>query len=106
MTIEWKTKKLVSKLCRLQLADELERIIRVLPFTRLDETQVGAYVYAGNGTISIGLRSVPATLRASIIDGEPRMVLESRQSGIRAEFPLDEGAARRAVNEAVRRAAC
>lgn len=104
MRTTWKNKKLLSKFWRLKLSSELREVIGALPLTGMRESQVGAYVYSGNGSMEVGTRTVQVVLRARIVDGGVQLVLSS-PSGLRAEFPLERLAALAAVDSAVRRMA-
>lgn len=89
------------KLLRLRVSERLRKVIEALRLSSLEESQVGVFIYSGSGTLMIGDRLVPVTLRVRPHDGQILGVLTGAE--IRAEFPLDAEAAAHAVGEAVRR---
>ena len=91
------TSKMISKLYRLKLADELREFIETLPVSDLIETQTGNFVYSGIGTVSTGVNKFPICLRIRKQKSEMLMRVDSRF--IKFEVPFNDEEERRIASE-------
>ena len=98
-----KTGKVISKYYRLQLTDGLRELVQKLPISGLEETQVGDHVYSAAGTITVGGRQFPATVRVRLVSGAPRVYIRSSEAGIAVTCPFEAEAAGKAVEAAIAR---
>ena len=104
MNMPRKVPKVVSKLCRLRLTDEIGRVIRQLPVRGLEETQVGNHVYMGTGKIRIGSLDYDAKVRIWIDDGRMMAAVKALGAGLNVSAAMTElpeavqVAARRCLN--------
>ena len=107
MTMARKVPKMISKLCRLRLTNELEEMIRELPVKGLEETQVGNHVYMGRGMIRVGTQDYPVQLRVWIDGDTMRAAVRAKRAGLEVYEvlggPRDILELPEAVREAVRK---
>lgn len=58
-----KVPKVVSKLHRLELTDDLRKMLMRLPVRGLVETQIGNHIYLADGELMVGSRYFPVRIR-------------------------------------------
>lgn len=101
MNSTWKIKKLVSKFHRIALSERLRSVLLSLPVQDLVESQVGNYIYSGNGKLTIGNTSIPAVIRVKMVDGETSLHIRAPSAGINIACALSIDAANQAVQRAI-----
>lgn len=101
MNSTWKIRKLVSKFHRIALSEHLRSVLLSLPIQDLEESQVGNYIYSGNGKLTFGNTSTPATIRVKMVDGETSLHIRAPSVGINIACALSIDAAKQAVHRAM-----
>lgn len=96
--------KVVSKLYRIQLTDDLREMIQKLPVRGLKETQEGDYVYAGSGEVEVGSFHYPVWIRVRSEDGGLTAVIEAPKAYLELQAPFGTKEERRDFPKAVRKA--
>ena len=71
--------KLVSKLFRQKLRGEIESLIKEMGFKDLTESQIGNYIYSGNGHISTGLNVMNVNFRLKL--EQDRIIISLKNDG-------------------------
>jgi hypothetical protein len=99
-----KVPKVVSKFHRLELTDDLRKMLMQLPVRKLVETQVGNHVYLADGEIMVGSRYFPVRIRVWK-DDELRARVKSLKAGLDVESPFETQEDREAFPVLVRKAA-
>jgi hypothetical protein len=97
--------KMVSKLYRLELTDDLRRVLMRLPVRKLVETQVGNHVYMANGEIMVGPRYYPVRIRVWTDGSELMASVTAPRAGLEVELPFGTPEDRKAFPDAVHVAA-
>lgn len=97
----------VSKFYRLQMAEDLRRLLKNLPVENVIEVMKGNHIYLGHGTTRIGARFHPTILRVWEERGDLGLLVSVPNSGIRISCPFrteeERASAPNLVREAVRK---
>ncbi len=101
-----RTTRLVSKFYRLRISRELRTMLTALPIRKMRETQVGNHVYLANGELRVGNDFYPAKIRVWIEKGRVLAAVRAPKAGVHIQGWFDPLAIPRAVNQALRSAAC
>lgn len=99
-----KVPKVVSKLYRIQLTDDLKEMIQNLPVRRLEETQEGNHVYMGMGEVKVGGRHYPVQIRVWSEGGSLLAMVAAPGVGLELRGPFETPEQRQGFPTAVRRA--
>ena len=100
-----KVPKMVSKLHRLELTDDLRKMLMGLPVRKLVETQVGNHVYLADGEIMVGSRYFPVRIRVWTDGDGLRARVKALRAGLDVELPFETEGDRKAFPAAVQEAA-
>lgn len=97
--------KVVSKLHRLELTDDLRKMLMRLPVKGLVETQVGNHVYLADGELMIGSRYFPVRIRVWTDGDELKARVKAPKAGLDVQLTYETEEDREAFPAAVRKAA-
>lgn len=95
-------KKLLSKLERLRIRDDIARFLRESPLKEVEESQVGNHVYSGSGRVRIGTSYAAFTVRIRMVGGSTMMYFRAPSAGISVACTFEPRGAAAAVRKAVR----
>lgn len=72
------------------MTDDIRQFIESLPIEGLVETQVGDFVYAGDGTVSTGMRKFPMKVRIVKSKNDLSVLLSASAMKVRIPFNTKE----------------
>lgn len=101
-----KKRRILSKLLRLKLTDEIRELVSLLPTKNLRESHTENYVYYAIGEIKIGTKYYPVKIRIQLQSENCITVsVKSEKAGLSVVYPFNEPPvnrqAARKINEAV-----
>ncbi len=104
-TMTKKVPKVVSKFHRLELTDDLRKMLMQLPVRKLVETQVGNHIYLANGEMMIGSRYFPVRIRVWTDGDGLRAQVKAPRAALDVQLPFGTEEDRKVFPATVRKAA-
>jgi hypothetical protein len=99
--------KILSKLYRLKLTDQIRTLIMALPAENLRETQVGNHVYYAKGQFKIGFKLYQGKIRIWLWNRNISVSVKSEEIGFQIICPFnneqEQARASRVINAALRK---
>lgn len=95
------TQKVVSKLIRIQIGDEIRGFLKGVPFVSLKESQVGNHVYWAAGKLKLGSSSDGVTVRIWIEEEQIQLCVRTEKAGIEVKVPFGNKKERKEAAKAV-----
>jgi hypothetical protein len=103
MMDENRRNKIHSKYFRLELSDDLRKVIKILVdggIQELTETQIGNHIYSGHGKIEIDGKLTPVTVRVQMIDERPLLAITAPGKSFKVFSPLNPSEAQERLRRA------